>query len=353
MPTCAFVSFRLGGIDGVSKVTAIWQEIFENLGFETFTVAGEGKADFIFPELTVESITEPKKSELEKILNSADLVIVENLCTIPLNLTASLKVAEFLKGRPAIMHHHDPPWQRDEFSHITDIPIDDPNWLHITINQMAVKQMAERGISASCVYNSFKINPPTETEEKKIRERIRSLLEVEENELLVVHPTRALPRKNIPKAIEITEELGGTYWLTGNFEPFENYEKELTDLLKKANCRCIHKPLDLLTDIYIASDLVVFPSHWEGFGNPTIESAIYSRHCIVSDYPVAEELRALGFKWFRESELDELKKLLQNTEKNNSILENNFKIAKENLSMETIQAQLKELIKQLGFWIKD
>ena len=33
-----------------------------------------------------------------------------------------------LRGRPALLHHHDPPWQRDRFAHVTELPVDDPAW---------------------------------------------------------------------------------------------------------------------------------------------------------------------------------------------------------------------------------
>ena len=42
----------------------------------------------------------------------ADLVIVENLCSLPLNPAAAAVVAAACAGRPTILHHHDLPWQR-------------------------------------------------------------------------------------------------------------------------------------------------------------------------------------------------------------------------------------------------
>ena len=345
MSKCVIVSFRLGGIDGVSRVANLWKKILVNLGYEVRTLAGEGIADQIMPELAINSTKPPDPIQLSRAFENADLVVVENLLSIPLNLNASRAAAEALKNKPALLHHHDPPWQRPHFKHITELPPQNPNWRHIVINKITQAQMAERGVEAVCIYNPFETVPYENN-----RQKVRADLKVSENEFLIAHPTRALRQKNIPKALEITAQLNGTYWITGPSESFDDFEAQLQALLKNAKCRTIRKPASIVPDIYTASDLVVYPSAWEGFGLPPIEAAIYERLAVVGDYPVAKELQnELGFKWFTADQLDELKKVLKNPQLTEQILTHNKQAAHDHLSLEKIQAQLSDLLQNAGW----
>ncbi|MCB0997504.1 MAG: glycosyltransferase family 4 protein [Acidimicrobiales bacterium] len=340
MPTCALLSFRLGLTDGVSVVALRWQRLLSELGFDVVTVAGEGPVDRLVPGLALDSPTPPSHDELTGALADIDLVIVENLCTIPLNLPASQVVADVLAGRPALLHHHDPPWQRDRFSHITELPPTDPAWVHVTINHLTQQQMAARGIEATTIYNAFDTEAPPGD-----RAGMRRLLAVADDELLVAHPVRAIARKNIPTALRIAEELDGTYWLLGQAE--ENYGPQLDWLLATARCRVIQRRSMNISDIYAAADLVVFPSLWEGFGNPPIEAAIHRRPVVVGDYPVGEELRSLGFRWFAPHELDQVRDFLGDPD--GELLDHNRELAREHFSFDRIRSQLATLLADAGW----
>ena len=340
MSRCAIVSFRLGLADGVSIVADRWASALEGLGFEVFTIAGEGPVDHLVPGLAIDAPVPPTDSELQVALEGADLVVVENLCTIPLNLAASHAVGKALRGVPTIMHHHDPPWQRERFSHIDDLPLADPAWRHVTINELTRHQMADRGIEATTIYNPFDTTEPFGD-----RETTRAWLGVGADELLVAHPVRAIPRKNIPVALRLAEALGATYWLLGQAE--EGYDDQLEWLLSTARVPVIHRGIDKIADIYAAADAIVFPSLWEGFGNPPIEASIHRKPVIVGDYPVARELQSLGFKWFRPGELARVEQLVAHPDE--KMLDDNRALALERFSVKASRDLIEQLITEAGW----
>ncbi len=339
MPTCAIVSFRLGGTDGVSIVAESWARSLGALGFDLRTVAGEGEADVVLPGLAIEAPAPPGDAEIIAALD-ADLVVVENLCTIPLNLPAARAVADALRGRPALLHHHDPPWQRERFAHVTELPPLDPAWRHVCINRLTRAQFAERGIEATTIYNGFDTHPSPGD-----REGTRAVLEVADDEVLLVHPVRAIARKDVPSALALAAAVGGTYWLPGGAE--EGYGPTLDRLLAEATCRVLHRPWSRRSDLYAAADAVLFPSLWEGFGNPPVEAAIHRKGVAVGDYSVADELRALGFGWLPTDDPAPLRAWLAAPDE--AVLDHNQAVAERHLSLDAQTEALRNLLGEAGW----
>ena len=336
----AIVSFRLGLSDGVSIIARLWQQTLADIGFDMVTVAGEGPVDRLVPGLGIEAPDGPDPDAVAAALADVDLVVVENLCTIPLNPAAARSVAAALVGRPAILHHHDPPWQRRRFASVTELPAHDPAWRHVVINRLTAEQFAQRGIPATVIYNGFDTRCP-----EGDRAAMRARLGVADDTRLVVHPVRAIARKNIPAAIAIAEELGGAYWLMGQAE--DGYGATLEHLLRGARCPVIHQPTARTPDIYAAADLVVFPSVWEGFGNPPVEAAIWRRPCVVGDYPVAEELAEFGFRWFSADRLGEVRAFLDCPDA--GLLDENQAIATKHFSLDRVRSDLAALLDEAGW----
>ncbi len=340
MPTATFVSFRLGLNDGVSIVAANWADALHRLGFDVVTVAGEGPVDRLVPGLEIDATAAPEPAAVAEALADADLVVVENLCTIPLNLPAARTVAGVLAGRPAILHHHDPPWQRAEWAQVTELPPDDPAWRHVTINHLTRLQFADRGLTATTIYNGFDVHDGPGR-----RDETRAALGVAGDELLVAHPVRAIPRKRVPVALALAEQLGATYWLLGPAEL--GYGPELDAILAGARTRVIHRPWPHGPDLYAAPDVVAFPSSWEGFGNPPVEAALARRPVVVGDYPVARELAALGFRWFAPTDVADLSRWLADPDA--ELLDTNQRLAREHFSMEVMGDALADLLDGAGW----
>jgi glycosyltransferase involved in cell wall biosynthesis len=346
--TCALVSFRLGATDGVSVVADTWARCLRRLGWKVVTVAGSGPVDRPVPGLEIGADTPPDPDRLEAALADADLVVAENILTIPLNLPASRVVAAVLRGRPAVLHHHDPPWQRERFVHVRELPPDDPAWVHVTINQLTRRQFARRGLGAVTVRNGFDLDPGSGD-----RIATRRALEVADTEPLVVHPVRAIARKNVPAALALTEAVGGTYWLPGPAE--EGYGAELRRLLDRARCRVVRTPVGdrgpiaTMADLYAAADLVAFPSLWEGFGNPPVEAAIHRRPAAVGRYPVAEELRALGFRWYDPTDHGALRVVV--AEPDPEVIAHNRRVAEAHLGLDRLCRRVNRLLVQAGWMV--
>ncbi|HEX4244454.1 MAG TPA: glycosyltransferase family 4 protein [Acidimicrobiales bacterium] len=299
IPTAALVSFRLGGSDGVAVEATKWAGALAALGYAVYSVAGEGPVDRLLPGLSIGAASPPTYGEVVDALAGADLVVVENLCSLPLNPAAADLVARALAGRPAVLHHHDLPWQRPQFVNAPPPP-DDRRWTHVTINELSRGELAARGLAATTVYNAFDTGAGGDGPDvAAARRTLRAQLGIDDGTRLVLQPTRAIPRKNVAGGIALCESLGATYWLLGPAE--DGYGPEADRLLEASRAPVIvgwgDRPARV-DDAYAACDVVALPSTWEGFGNPTIESAIHRRPLAIGPYPVAAELAAFGFDWF-------------------------------------------------------
>ncbi|HEX6403110.1 MAG TPA: glycosyltransferase family 4 protein [Pseudonocardiaceae bacterium] len=293
MTTVAILSFRLGMSDGVSVAATQWVAALRRMGCHVRTVAGAGTADHLVPGLALDSHRPAYAGELAAALRGADLVVVENVCSLPMNPPVTEVVAAVLRGRRAVLRHHDLPWERDHYAHLRGWPPDDAGWQHVAISRHSTKQLARRGITATTVYHGYACIP-----RRGDRAAGRAALGVGPRQRLLLQPTRAIPRKNIAAGIALAHALGAVYWLTGAAE--EGYGPQLAELLARARYP-VRRGLPgglRMADAYAAADAVVLPSTWEGFGMPLIESALAGRPLAVSNYPVAREVAELGFTWF-------------------------------------------------------
>jgi mannosylglucosylglycerate synthase len=333
------VSFRLGSTDGVSIEAQKWIDAFRRLGHRVTTVAGDGTADVLIKGLAIRSTDELDVGALSVALGRADVVVVENMVSLPLNRAATEAIYELLGDRAALFRHHDLAWQRPEGVNSAP-PRDHPSWRHVTINELSRRELKERGLTAVTIYNAFDPNPS-----RGRREFARSVLNVT-NELLFLLPTRAISRKNVPGAVRLAEELGAVLWILGPAE--DGYDEDLSDILAATNVSVRRGlPFDLdVDDAYAASDLIVMPSTWEGFGNPVLESVTHRRPLAVYPYPVLSEIRSLGFDFFDLHDPAGISNYLDNPSE--GLLDLNLSLARAHFNLADLPARLAPLLETWG-----
>jgi len=341
------LSYRLGGTDGVSVEARKWEWALGELGFTTRRVAGElcgapSPDDVALPGLAIEPLAgaAADTGALAAALDGADLVIAENICSLPLNLDASYAAADALRRHRSrvLFHHHDLPWQRARLAAIRDVPPAIPGALHVVLSERSRRELADRGIIATTIRNTFDFDAPPGA-----RKPTRTDFGFDDADLVVLQPTRAIARKHVPGGVRFSEALADlvpdrrvVYWLTGPAE--DGYGPTLTQALAATSLPVVLGRAASAADAYAAADVVVFPSTWEGFGNPVIESVIARRPLAAHRYPVLDEIVAVGLHVFGVEHPGEVAAFLDAPDP--ALFETNLELARRDYSLADLPGRL-------------
>jgi mannosylglucosylglycerate synthase len=354
-PTAVVLAYRLGDTDGVSVEAEKWTQALERLGFTVRRVAGaiEGPTradDVVLPGLAIEPPpgNRADRDALEAALAGADLVVVENICSLPLNEDASTVAARAVEHHPGrvLFHHHDLPWQRAHLAGIEGIPPRPSGALHVTINDLTRAEMAARGFSATTIRNTFDFDRPPGD-----RAATRAEFGFEPDDVVLVQPTRAIPRKNVPGGLRYAGAVAELvsrpvrYWLTGPAE--DGYGPELEHVLADAPVPVTRGRTRDPADLYAAADAVVLPSDWEGFGNPVVEAAWARRPLAVADYPVLAEIVGLGLRTFPLDEPGALARFLDVPE--DGLLDASLQAARRHFDLDDLPDRLRAAFRAHGW----
>jgi len=145
-------------------------------------------------------------------------------------------------------------------------------------------------------YNCFDPNPPLGD-----RTSGRTALGVADEEFLVLQPTRAIARKKRRRRAAPRDRPGcgllAARTCRGRLRPgARTADRSRPGQDTRASRTGVADAT--MADAYATCDVVTLPSTWEGFGNPSVESAFHRRPLAVGPYPVGTEIRNLGFRWF-------------------------------------------------------
>ncbi|UCE51070.1 MAG: glycosyltransferase family 4 protein [Desulfobacterales bacterium] len=405
-----FISTRLAGTDGVSLETEKWARVFESEGFCCFYFAGEldrepevsylvPEAHFTHPEIKdiynhsfdvtvrdrlvserIHKMVRKLKDELYEFIDkfNIDLLIPQNALTIPLNIPLGIAITQVIMetGIPTVAHHHDFYWERDRFMtnavwdylHMA-FPPNLPTIDHVVINSFADEQLSLRkGISATLMPNIMDFdNPPPPVDD--YASDVRAALGVDEDELLVLQPTRVVARKGIEMAIELVHRLGMKAKLVishASGDEGYDYEQRLREYSKLMNVDTIFvsdiinekrgttkdgRKIYTLDDIYPHSDLVTYPSTFEGFGNAFLEAVYFRKPIVVNEYSIySKDIKPKGFDvielpgYVTEAAVQKTKKLLTDSTRIEAAVDQNYEIGRRFFSYDVLERELKHYI---------
>ncbi|MEE3177141.1 MAG: glycosyltransferase family 4 protein [Verrucomicrobiota bacterium] len=357
-----FVSTRFHGTDGVSLEASKWARVLEEeLDHECFWFAGKldtpehssslcPKAFFEDPSVislqeklfsnlnscpkdlddSVNILEREIYNSLENFIreHSIDLVIPQNVLAIPMHVPMGLAVTNLAaNGLPMVAHHHDFYWERERFlkgcaQHYLDFafpPKFSEKFQHVVINSRAKESLMERlELESTVIPNVFDFeNPPSK--EDDYGDDFRDQFQIESDEILILQPTRIVPRKGIELSIELCSRIQErtkekiclvVSHLAG--DEGMDYYYQLVDLSERLKVKVIWagervgefrglnssgEKLYKLWDVYPHADFVTYPSLYEGFGNALLETFYFSKPVLVNRYPVfKDDIEPCGFK---------------------------------------------------------
>jgi glycosyltransferase involved in cell wall biosynthesis len=306
-------------------------------------------------------------------------LIVENAWAIPMHLPLGVALRRLVEdtGITAVGHHHDYWWERQRFANaiVPDVlehafPPDLPHVRHVSINSLAGRELRERrGLESLVMPNVFDFDQKRPRNPRKVRAQLRNELGMGASGLLVVQPTRVVPRKGIELAIELVARLQDPDAVLLITSPAGDEGLEyLVELEQLAAAESVHLrydanrfepdhegipigPAHTLSEAYVAADLITYPSLYEGFGNALVEAVFHGKPTLVNRYPVYEaDIRPLGLR-FVEIEgaitaeaVAAIRELLANPRKRAAVARHNLKIGQKHLGYDILRARLPALL---------
>lgn len=409
-----FVSTRFAGTDGVSLEAAKWAEVLWRDEHVSFWYGGVLDRDpgvsMCVPEAFFDHaenawITEQlwgrtrRSREVSRRIRALadylkgtlydfrkafdlDILIIENALTIPMHVPLGIAITEFLLETcmPAIAHHHDFQWERQRFqiSAVLDyvdmaFPPRIPHLQHVVINQSAREEIAWRkGVGSVLIPNVIDYeNPPPGDDDYAADVRVQAGLAADD--LMVLQPTRIVPRKGIEQSIHLIRRLRDTRLklVVSHAAGDEGmaYCRQLRELADDEGVDMIlfdHRVGDrrqlnangekvyVLADLYRNADLVTFPSVYEGFGNALLEAVYHRKPVVVSRYDVYHrDIEPKGIRLptingvIDETVIEETRRVLADRELRERMVAENYRVALRFFSYKVLRDSLRLIINNI------
>jgi glycosyltransferase involved in cell wall biosynthesis len=406
-----FVSTRFAGTDGVSLESVKWAQVLAADQHDCYWYAGRldhpaarslciPEAFFTHPEnewidARIWGRTARERLVTQRIYAMADylkgtlydfvrrfnldLLVFENVLSIPMHVPLGVAVTQFMSEThmPCMAHHHDFYWERTRFSvnSISDIldmafPSRDHDLQHVVINQMAQEELARRkGTSSVVIPNVLDFeNPPPLPD--AYSSDLRGELGLAPGDVMILQPTRIVPRKGIEHAIDLVRMLGNPkYKLVISHEAGDEgveYRQMLTEYARR-NAVDIRffatrvsdvrqrdregRKMYTLQDIYPHAALVTYPSLYEGFGNAFLEAVYYKVPVLVNRYAIFyRDIEPKGFRvptmdgFLTAGVVEKVRRLLEDADYRTASVEDNYRIATRYYSYSELRRCLRSMM---------
>ncbi|MCG8451933.1 MAG: glycosyltransferase family 4 protein [Spirochaetales bacterium] len=435
----AFVSGKLGDVDGVSLEVDKWISILNALGHDVYTIAGfyrqpvravshekqillpqiafDSKEQryyetLVFPHLTQKHthFTERRKEDIRNELEAAglevgnrlyeiiqeyriDCIIAENTNAMPMSLLGGIAVhaVATMKRVATIFHHHDFWWERSRFcDNIIEtllnriMPPSDLGTEHVVISSYASHILSSiKRVNPVVIPNCEDFSSPHERD--SWNEDFRQEMGFTEEDILIVQPTRIVPRKRIEDSVRLVARFKEAYpqfaphvqFIVslyqgdeldhGYIEGIKRLARELdvplwliSDRIASQRTRNAQgQKLYTTRDVLVHADLATYLPVWEGFGNAFLEAVSCRVPIITTTYLVYKtDIQSVGFQALEiRDKYDEnglliitdqvvqgMRTLLEDEDERKEVIEQNFLVGQQEFGFEVLERKLCELL---------
>jgi glycosyltransferase involved in cell wall biosynthesis len=308
-----------------------------------------------------------------------DLIIAENCLTIPMNIPLGLAVVEFVMETNVgcIAHHHDFVWERERFlvNSVEDylgtaFPPPVSKLQHVVINSRAARDFSRHtGLSCRMIPNVMDFeNPPDPTEDHT--QRFRRAIGLTREDLLILQPTRVVPRKGIEHSIELVRRLNDRRCKLvvthASGDEGDAYARRLRRYAENLDVDIVFADSAIapergvtkdgrrsftIWDSYAAADLVTYPSAYEGFGNAFLEAIYYRRPILANRYAIYRtDIEPCGFRvilmdgFLTDEVVEQAREVLADKHSYRNTADHNYDVARQFFSYARLEAELRALL---------
>jgi len=288
-------------------------------------------------------------------LKNFDILIVHNILTMRYNLPAAMAIHEIANENivKVIGWCHDSLYFYKDYDKIYDrSPFNILKTFNENITYVAISESRKKFFANLLDVPSEKIevvkNGIDPIDFYMLDKHTVEIIESEDlfnQDIIIVHPSRLHPRKNIELTIRVTKEIAKMGYnvktlITGAFDPHESdtlkYYKKLNKLIKElkvennivllsrytfSSGKVIESDRVKIRDLYQLSDVLFLPSFQEGFGIPILEAGMLKIPIVCSNITPFKEIAGDYANFF---ELDEepgavARKVIDAVQKNKTI----------------------------------